>query len=83
MRRLTSSRWWTRIVPKLPGVKVKDAIRAFEKAGFRVARHSGHVVMTNGRITISIPRGNPINPFTMAGIVVKAGMTIPEFKAFL
>jgi len=37
--------------------------------------------MTNGeRILIILPRANPINAFTMAGIVKDAGLTIEEFK---
>ena len=70
-------------MPKLPGVKVQDAVRALQKAGFRVARQSGHAVMTNGAVTVSIPRANPINAYTMAGIVLKAGLTIDEFKKLL
>jgi hypothetical protein len=39
--------------------------------------------MTNGRLIITIPRANPINAFTMAGIVKDAGLTIDEFKRLL
>lgn len=70
-------------MPKLPGVKVRDAVRAFERAGFAVVRQSGHVIMSNDVITISIPRGNPINAFTMARIVLDAGFTIDDFKKLL
>ena len=35
-------------MPSLPGVNHLRAIVAFEKAGFRIARQSNHVVMTNG-----------------------------------
>ena len=35
-------------MPKVPGVNHLDAIRALEKAGFRVARQGKHVVMTDG-----------------------------------
>ena len=34
-------------VPKLPGVPHRAAIRALEKAGFRVVRQGKHVVMTD------------------------------------
>ena len=70
-------------MPKLPGVKVQEAIRAFERVGFKVVRQSGHVIMSNGVLTISIPRGNPINAFTMARIVLDAGLTIERFKQLL
>ncbi len=69
---------------KLPGVNHLDAARALEKAGFRIARQGKHIVMTNddGRI-VTIPRHNPVNGFTMGGIVRDAGLTIEEFKALL
>ena len=35
-------------MPKLPGVSQKDAVRVFQKLGFRIARESGHIVMSNG-----------------------------------
>jgi len=36
--------------------------------------------MTNGERILIISRANPINAFTMAGIVKHAGLTIEEFK---
>ena len=39
-------------MPKLPGINHKRAIKAFEKAGFYIARESKHVIMTNNRIII-------------------------------
>lgn len=71
-------------MPKLPGVNHLDAVRALEKAGFRIARQGKHIVMTkdDGRI-VTIPRHNPVNAFTMGGIVRDAGLTIEEFKALL
>jgi len=39
--------------------------------------------MTNGERIITIPRANPVNAFTMAGIVKDAGLTIDEFKELL
>jgi predicted RNA binding protein YcfA (HicA-like mRNA interferase family) len=32
-------------VPKIPGINHLDAVRALEKAGFRIARQSKHIVM--------------------------------------
>ena len=70
-------------MPKLAGVRHQHAVRAFEKAGFAVVRQGKHIVMHNGRQTLIIPRANPINAFTMGGIVHAAGMTIDEFKELL
>lgn len=39
--------------------------------------------MTNGARIITIPRHNPINAFTMGGIIQDAGMTVDEFKKLL
>ena len=67
-------------MPKLLGVSHKIAIKAFEKSGFRVVRQGKHITMTNVERILTIPRANPINTFTMAGIVKDAGLTIEEFK---
>jgi predicted RNA binding protein YcfA (HicA-like mRNA interferase family) len=70
-------------MPSLPGVNHLRAVTAFEKAGFTIARQGKHIVMTNGEQIIVIPRANPINAYTMAGIVRDAGLTIMEFQQFL
>jgi len=70
-------------LPKLPGVPHQKAIRALEKAGFRVLRQGKHVVMTDGTRILTIPRANPINAYTMGGIVRDAGLTIEEFRKLL
>ncbi|MEM6336413.1 MAG: type II toxin-antitoxin system HicA family toxin [Bacteroidota bacterium] len=67
-------------MPKLPGIKHKTAIRALQKAGFQVVREGKHTIMSDGRRILTIPRSNPINAYTMAGIVRDAGLTIEEFK---
>jgi len=67
---------------KLPGIH-QQAVRAFMKAGFEITRQSGHVVMSDGRRTIVIPRNNPINAFTMFGIVRDAGLTVDQFRDLL
>jgi len=42
-----------------------------------------HAVMTNGTRFLTIPRHNPVNAFTMGGIIRDAGLTIDEFKKLL
>ncbi|MHB1296990.1 MAG: type II toxin-antitoxin system HicA family toxin [Gemmatimonadaceae bacterium] len=69
-------------MPKLPGVNHLDAVRALEKA-FRMASQGKHVVMTDGTRILTIPRHNPVNPFTMGGIVRDAGLTVEEFRRLL
>ena len=70
-------------MPNLPGVNHQRAMKAFEKAGFWVAKQGKHITMTNGERIITIPRANPVNSFTMAGIVRDSGLTIDEFKKLL
>jgi len=70
-------------VPKIQGVNHLQAVRALEKAGFRVARQGKHVVMTDGIRILTIPRHNPVNAFTMGGIVRDAGLTEDEFRRLL
>ena len=67
----------------VPGVNHQDAVRALQKAGFRVARQGKHIVMTDGVRILTIPRHNPVNAFTMGGIVRDAGLSEDEFRALL
>lgn len=70
-------------MPKLPGISFLRAIRALEKAGFRVIHEGKHVVLSDGNRLITIPRNNPINAYTMGGIIRDAGLTIDQFKKYL
>lgn len=64
-------------LPSLPHLGV---VRVFEKVGFRILRQGKHVVMTNGKAIITIPRHNPVNRWTLAGIIKEAGLTVEEFR---
>lgn len=70
-------------MPKVAGVNHLDAVRALEKAGFRIARQGKHIVMTDGVRILTIPRSNPVNAFTMGGIVRDAGISVDEFRVLL
>ncbi|MCK5833058.1 hypothetical protein KAH81_05230 [bacterium] len=70
-------------MPKLPGISHIRAVKVFEKIGFRIMRRKKHIVMTDGKRILVIPRANPINSFTMAGIVADAGITVEQFKDLL
>ena len=80
LKKVKHVRWKLLEISKLSGVSHKRAIKPLEKAWFRVVRQGKHVTMTNGERILIIPRANPINAFTMAGIVEDAGLTIEEFK---
>ena len=70
-------------MPKLPGVNHLDAVRALEKAGFKILRQGKHIVMGNGARILTIPRHNPVNAITMGGIVRDAGLAIEQFRSLL
>ena len=70
-------------MPRIPGINHQDAVRVLQKAGFRIARQGKHIVMTDGVRIVTIPRHNPVNAFTMGGIVRDAGLTEDEFRALL
>ncbi len=70
-------------MPKLPGINRQRAVKALEKSGFWVMRQGKHITKTNGERIITIPRANPVNSFTMAGIVKDTGLSIKEFKKLL
>ena len=70
-------------MPKIPVVNHLDAVRALEKAGFHIVRQGKHVVMSDGVRILTIPRHNPVNAFTMGGIVKDAGLSVEEFKKLL
>lgn len=70
-------------MPKIPGVNHLRAVRALEKAGFRVARQGKHIVMTDGLRIVTVPRSNPVNAFTMGRIAQDAGLTEQEFRGLL
>ena len=57
--------------------------RALEKAGFRVLREGKHIVMSDGRRILTIPRHNPVNAYTMGGIAQDAGLSLEEFRKLL
>ena len=67
-------------MPKISGVPHLRAVRALEKAGFRVARQGKHIVMTDGRRIVTIPRHDPVDALTMGGIVRDAGLTPEQFR---
>ena len=67
-------------MPRIPGINHQDAV---QKSGLWVVRQGKHIVMSNGVRIITIPRHNPVNAFTMGGIVRDAGLSEDEFRALL
>ncbi len=67
----------------IPGIPHLRAVRALEKAGFSVVRQGKHIVMSDGKRIVTIPRHDPVNANTMAVIVRGAGLTPEEFLRLL
>ena len=59
-------------MPKLSGINHQRAVRAFQKAGFRIAREGKHITMTNGDRIITIPRADPVIELDVLGKKQKA-----------
>ena len=71
-------------MPKIPGVNHLRAVKALGKAGFRILRQGKkHIVISDGTRFLTIPRNNPVNAYTMGGIVRDAGLTVEQFKKLL
>ena len=71
-------------MPRIPGVSHRCAIRALEKAGFRVLRGGRmHVVLSDGDRFLTIARNDPVNACTMGGIVADAGLDVDVFEKLL
>ena len=72
-------------MPKLAGVRHLAAVRALEKADFVIARQGSHIVMkrASDQRILTIPRHDPVNAFTMGGIIRDAGLSIEAFKKLL
>ena len=70
-------------MPRIPGIPHLRAVKALERAGFRIVRQSKHIVMTDSRRILTIPRHDPVDARTMGGIVQDAGLTAEQFRELL
>jgi len=73
-------------MPKLPRISGRKAVRAFQRAGWEVARQRGsHVVLTKaGSIyTLSVPLHPVLGPGLLRDLIRKAELTVEEFTELL
>jgi predicted RNA binding protein YcfA (HicA-like mRNA interferase family) len=69
-------------MPKLPVLSGGQAVRAFEKAGWRVDRQRGsHVVMLMEglNVSLSIPQHHELSPGTLRSLIRVSGMSVAQF----
>jgi len=69
-------------MPRLPVISGNEAVRRFERAGWRRDRQrGGHVVMLKAGETasLSVPQHRELAPGTLRAIIRASGMTVEEF----
>jgi predicted RNA binding protein YcfA (HicA-like mRNA interferase family) len=73
-------------VSRLANISGKEAVKAFERAGWRVSGQVGsHVVMIKPgvRVNLSIPQHRELSLGTLRALIRHAGLTVEEFLALL
>ena len=71
---------------RLPTVSGRQAVAAFERAGFEVRRQRGsHIVLVKPGFpeTLSVPDHRQLKPGTLRALIRKAGLTVDEFVALV
>ena len=67
---------------RLPTVSGRQAVAAFEGAGFEVKRQRGsHVILVKAGITatLSVPDHRQLKPGTLRALIRKAELTVDQF----
>ena len=71
----------------LPIVSGKDAIRAFERIGYRISHQTGsHIILRHESPPhrhITVPNHREVAKGTLRGLIRDAGLTVDEFNALL
>ncbi len=73
-------------MPKLPVVSGEQAVRVFQRAGWRADRQRGsHVVMLKEglNVSLSIPQHRELAPGTLRSLIRLSGMTVAQFIELL
>ena len=72
---------------KLPVVSGEKAVRAFERAGYRVSHQTGsHIILRHEAPPhrhLSVPRHPELAKGTLRGLIREAGLTVDEFLDLL
>jgi predicted RNA binding protein YcfA (HicA-like mRNA interferase family) len=69
-------------MPPLPVATAIQAIKAFERLGWRIVRQKGsHIILSKqGHLyTLSVPNHPEISRGTLRALISKAGLTVDEF----
>ncbi|HEY3857963.1 MAG TPA: type II toxin-antitoxin system HicA family toxin [Verrucomicrobiae bacterium] len=74
------------MMPALPVISGRKAVRVFEELGWQIARQRGsHIIMvkTGEMETLSIPDHKEVAKGTLRSLIRSAGITVEEFKTQL
>ena len=67
------------IMPRLPRLNSREAIRALERLGFEQTRQRGsHVVLRRGATVCVVPIGRDLKVGTLSGVLTQAGVSVDE-----
>jgi predicted RNA binding protein YcfA (HicA-like mRNA interferase family) len=73
-------------VARLANISGKEAVKAFSKAGWRIAGQVGsHVIMTKpgSRANLSVPQHRELSVGTLRALIRHAGLTVDEFLTLI
>jgi len=73
-------------MPRLPVISGAEAVAAFQRAGWFVARQRGSLVvmLKPGHIaSLSIPQHRELSPGTLRSLIRAAGITVEDFDSLL
>ncbi|GAB7386639.1 type II toxin-antitoxin system HicA family toxin [Bacillaceae bacterium] len=71
-------------MPPLPIISGKEAVRAFQNAGFEIIRQKGsHIHLKKGEYVVTIPLHDPIKRGTLRSAIRQSGLTVEEYLSFL
>lgn len=75
-------------MPKLPRITGKEAVKAFERAGFHVIRTAGsHKILKKdghqNRLSVPVHAGKTLGRGLLADLIEKAGLTVDQFRNLL
>jgi len=71
---------------KLPHISGREAVKAFERAGWTVKRRQGgHIILGKAgmRYNLSVPDHRQLKDGTLRSLIRKAGLTVGEFIELL
>lgn len=73
-------------MPKLPVISGTEAIKAFSRAGWRVARQRGshvHMVKEGHEAVLTVPLHSELDRGTLRALIRLSGLTVEEFVELL